>query len=94
MYSEECLGENPEGFPTQRAALEEEDQLRWVGGISSHALFLPQCDSLVQVLRATLNAVCMWDEGVFPQVDCFSFYSGLILFWSFLCELRSGVVGG
>jgi len=30
--SEECLGENPKGFPTQRVALEEEGQLRWVGG--------------------------------------------------------------
>ena len=69
MYSEECLGENPEGFPTQRAALEEEDQLRRVGGISSHALFLPRCGSLVQVLRVTLNAVCMRDEGSFPRID-------------------------
>ena len=29
------LGKNPKGFPTQRAVLEEEDQLRWVGGFSS-----------------------------------------------------------
>jgi len=27
--SEECLGENPKGFPTQRVALEEEGQLRF-----------------------------------------------------------------
>jgi len=40
LYSEECLGKNPKGFLTQRVALEEEDQLRWVGEFSSHALFL------------------------------------------------------
>jgi len=34
------LGENPKGFPTQRAALEEEYQLRWVGRVCSHALLL------------------------------------------------------
>ena len=48
MCSDECLGENPKGFPTQGAALEREDQLRWVGGFSSRAsLLLPLYDSLV-----------------------------------------------
>ena len=71
MCSEECLGENSKGFPTQRAALEGEDQLRWVGGFSSHAslLLLPR-NSLVQVLRVTLFAVCAWDEKSPPLIGC------------------------
>ena len=40
MCSDERLGESPEGFPTQRAALEREDQLRWMGGFSSRASLL------------------------------------------------------
>ena len=66
MGSDECLGENPKGFPTQRAALKGEGQLRWVGGFSSRALLLLLllCDSLVRVLRVILLAVYMRD-GVF-----------------------------
>ena len=53
LCSDRCLDENPRSFPTQRAALEGEDQLRWAGGFSSHAslLLLPLCNSLVRILR-------------------------------------------
>ena len=66
MCGEGYLGENPKGFPTQRAAPEEEYQLRWVGGFSSHEL--PPL-LLVQVLCVTLVAVCTWDEKSPPLLD-------------------------
>jgi hypothetical protein len=57
MCDERCLGENPKGFPTQRAALGKEDQLRWVGGTShTRRMVFFRCDSLVQILR--VSAVC------------------------------------
>ena len=34
MRDEDCLGENPKGFPTQRAALRKEGQLR-LGGLGT-----------------------------------------------------------
>ena len=49
------MGENPKDFLTQRVALEEEGQLRWVGGFSSRAsLLLPLRDSLVRVFACDL----------------------------------------
>jgi len=81
------LGEKLKGFPTQRAALEEEDQLRWVGGFSSQAL-------LVQVLRVTLIAVCTWVEETSPWIGCLVLSWILVLPWFFACKLRSEVVGG
>ena len=55
--SEKCFGESPEGFLTRRAALEEEEELRWVGGFSSHVSLLLPRNSLVQLLRVTVFAV-------------------------------------
>ena len=82
MSSDECLDENPNGFPTQRAALKGESQLRWAGGFSSRAsLLLLLCDSLVRVLRVILLAVCMRD-GVFVA----GLSSGLLL-CDLLCNL-------
>ena len=54
LCSDERLGETPEGFPTQRAALEGEDQLQWAGGFSSHTSLLPQWDPLVRTLGVIL----------------------------------------
>jgi len=67
-WYEECLGGNPKDFPTQREALEEEDQLRWVGGFSSHASLLLH-NSLVQVLCMTVFAVCTWVERSPPVIS-------------------------
>jgi hypothetical protein len=59
MCDEECLGENPSGFPTQRAALGKKVQLQWMGGILLHPSLglLLLCNSLVQIL--CVSAVCM-----------------------------------
>ena len=49
------FGRKPEGFPTQRVALEGEGQLRWVGGFPSRALpLLPLRGSLVRVFACDL----------------------------------------
>ena len=59
----QCLGKNPKGFPTQRAALEGKDQLRWAGGFPSHvSLLLLLCDPLVQVVCVNLFAIFMCDD--------------------------------
>ena len=59
------MGGNSRGFQTQRAALEGEDQLRWVGGFPSHTSLLRLlCNPLVQVVRVNLFAVCMCDGAL------------------------------
>jgi len=86
-----CIVKSVLGGNHQRTTLEEEDQPRWVGGFSSHALFLP-CDSLVQALRVTLIVVCTWDEESSPRTGCLVLSWVLILPWFFICKLYSGVV--
>jgi len=72
LCSEECLGENPKGFPTQRVAPREEGQRRWVGGFSTRAsLLLLLCDPLVRTLRVCLLFAC---ERMCCTLFCFVRY--------------------
>lgn len=84
ICSDKRLGENLEGFPTQRATLEGENQLRWVSGLLYASRFAVRLPGLFCVYLSLVDYI------VGKQGCDYLVHKMLLEWWEGKLELEDG----